>query len=250
MTRPAPRCVLILGSAPSAVACRDWPRDRFAAIVAINNAWALRDDWSHLIHPDDFPRGRLPARVGPGQTIVTSDIYVPEQNRYGGVLYAGGTMAFTAGYWALGALRPDVLAFFGCDMVYPAGGRTHFYGTGAADPLREDISLRNLEAKSARLALIAAEQRCRAVNLSVEPDSRLLMPRVRLAELGDPPPPLRPGAAMAAARQLEERLGYRVDHGRYWEETARFEAERIDAVDALWRAAWDAAQPAAMTPMG
>ena len=85
---------------------------------------------------------------------------MPIQNDLGGFVYAGGTMAFTAGYWALGALRPDVMAFFGCDMVYPTEG-SHFYGNGNADPLRDDITLRNLEAKSARLSIIAARASAR-----------------------------------------------------------------------------------------
>lgn len=33
------------------------------------------------------------------------------------------------------------MAFIDCDMVYPTtGGSTHFYGTGAADPLRDDVT--------------------------------------------------------------------------------------------------------------
>jgi hypothetical protein len=50
-------------------------------------------------------------------------------------------MAFTTGYWALHALKPSVLAFVGCDMVYAASGNTHFYGSGEPDPLRDDLSL-------------------------------------------------------------------------------------------------------------
>ena len=48
---------------------------------------------------------------------MTATDYVPVQNDFGGFVYAGGTMTFTAGYWALGALKPSVLAFLGCDMV-------------------------------------------------------------------------------------------------------------------------------------
>ncbi|MGR3805353.1 hypothetical protein [Marinibacterium profundimaris] len=249
MTRSDVRCVLILGSAPSAPACRAWPRERFDAIVAINNAWALRDDFTHLIYPDDFPPDRLPPGLAPGQLRVTSDDYVPEQNRFGGVLYAGGTMAFTAGYWALGALRPDVLAFFGCDMVYPGAGRTHFYGTGAADPLRDDISLRNLEAKSARLTLLAAEAGCHAVNLSEEPHSRLVMPRLapdRLPEVLPQlaaRPPRRATDALQPAHRREAELGYVVSHGRYWEESDRFDPAEIDRLDQLWLQAWTSTRP-------
>ena len=56
-------------------------------------------------------------------------------------------MAFTAGYWALGALKPTIIAYLGCDMVYK-GNKTHFYGKGTADPLRNDPTLKNLLSKS------------------------------------------------------------------------------------------------------
>ncbi|MEL7116511.1 MAG: hypothetical protein AAGP08_13160, partial [Pseudomonadota bacterium] len=127
------RIVLILGSAPNAVEARAWPRGAVTDLVAINNAWRIRDDWDHFIHPDDLPADKMPP--DPTGQVVSSADYVPVQNTYGGFVYAGGTMAFTAGYWALGTLRPDVMAFFGCDMVYAPSGNTHFYGIGAADPL-------------------------------------------------------------------------------------------------------------------
>ena len=130
MTTPAP-VVLILGSGPNAVQAASWTRAPFDQIVAINNAHRVRPDWTASIFPDDFPTDRHPV-CGPGQRMVTSEDYVPSLNRFGGVVYAGGTMAFTAGYWALDALRPKVMAFLGCDMVYPASGKTHFYGSGTA----------------------------------------------------------------------------------------------------------------------
>ena len=107
--------VLILGSGPNVITCRDWPRFPIDRIVAINNAWAVRPDWDHLIHPDDFPKDRQPTALNPGQSIVRAQDYVPIQNTYGGFVYAGGTMAFTAGYWALGALKPRVIAMLGSE---------------------------------------------------------------------------------------------------------------------------------------
>ena len=93
-------------------------------------------------------------------------------------------MAFTSAYWALGALKPDILAFVGCDMVYPtSGAATHFYGTGAADPLRNDITLQSLEAKSTRLFYLAAQQQCLCLNLSTADQSRMVFPRVSIAAL-------------------------------------------------------------------
>lgn len=225
--------VLILGSGPNVLDCRDWPHAPFDQIVAINNAWAVRPDWDLLIHPDDFPPERHPPNLQPGQAIVTAADYVPLQNSLGGFVYAGGTMAFTASYWALAALRPRVIAVLGCDMVYPATGQTHFYGQGSPDPLREDVTLRLLEAKSARLMALAAEQGCAMVNLSRDA-SRLVFPRATLSQLTDVQPVLCDTATVDAARAEEARLGYYVPSGKYWKEESRFDPAAIDALDALW----------------
>lgn len=225
--------VLILGSGPNVLAARHWPRAAFDHILAINNAYAVRPDWDSHIHPEDFPQDRQPTDLNDGQTIVTAQDYVPAQNRYGGFVYAGGTMAFTAGYWALHHHRPSVLAFMGCDMVYPApseAGQSHFYGTGKADPLRADVTLQSLEAKSARLMITAAEQGCAVVNLSRD-DSRLVFPRAELDGLHDHTPGhFNPQAARA--REVE--LGYMVASGRYWEVQDQFDAGALRDLDALW----------------
>lgn len=231
--------VLILGSAPDVTFCRSWPRAPFDRIVAINNAWRVRRDWDVLIHPDDFPEHRHPPGLAPGQRIVRSDVYVPSQNRFGGVIYAGGTMAFTTGYWVLDALRPRVMAFAGCNMVYDTVAATHFYGTGAADPLRPDMTLQDLEAKSARLMLLAAQLGTLAVNLSPGP-SRLVFPQATpeaLAAGALPAPPTVDAARIDAIRARERALNYVVESGRYWEEADRFDPERLAEIDALWRAA-------------
>ncbi|RYH11238.1 hypothetical protein [Tropicimonas sp. IMCC6043] len=231
--------VLVIGSGPGAVAARDWLDPPFDAVVAINNAWAVRPDWTHHIHPEDFPPERGPAGCRPGQRVVTYEEYVPANNAFGGVLYAGGTMAFTAGYWALHRLQPRVIAFVGCDMVYPSSGPTHFYGTGTADPLRPDLSLRSLEAKAARLALKAAQAGCACVNLSPS-ESRLVFPRATLPELATArvSAPDLPAGITEAAEQLERDAGYVVASGRYWEAETRFDPARIDAIDAAWSAAY------------
>ena len=227
--------ILILGSGLPVIAARDWPRAPFDHVLAINNAWAVRPDWDALIHPFDFPADRRPV-PGPGQRIVTQDDFVPVQNAFGGFVYAGGTMAFTAGYWALGHHSPRVIAMIGCDMHYPPQGRTHFYGLGTPDPLRPDITLRSLEAKSARLMVLAAMRGCAMVNLSTGP-SRLVFPRVSPAQAGASRPlPLDRARATEALAQ-EAALGYYVASGRYWEDASRFDADAIDGLDALWLAA-------------
>ena len=240
------RTVLIVGSGPNAPDCLDWDLSGFAAVVAINNAWRVRPDWTHLIHPEDFPQDRHPDRLSSGQTLVTAAHYVPSQNRFGGVVYAGGTMAFNAGYWALDALNPDVLAYIGCDMVYPSSGPTHFYGTGTADPLRADVTLQDLGAKSARLMLMAAAVGCRCVNLSRAADSRLVFPRATPTALSALPPPASPAALpdFQEATAREAALGHYVPSGRYWEAEG-LDAHALAAIDQLWRAAHRAhARPA------
>lgn len=223
--------ILLLGSGPSVTACRDWPRAPFDRVVAINNAWAVREDWDDLVFPEDFDTARLP-EFGPGQRAIRADAFVPAQNAYGGFVYAGGTMAYTAAYWALADLRPGVLAFLGCDMVYPKTGPTHFYGTGTPDPLRKDITLRSLEAKAARLMVLAARQGCACVNLSTE-ESRLVFPRATPQSLPEAPLAF-DAVAIEAALSREAELGYMVESGRYWEEAERFDPAEIDALDALW----------------
>jgi hypothetical protein len=118
-------------------------------------------------------------------------------------------------------------------MHYPAQGQTHFYGTGTADPLRPDITLRSLEAKSARLMVLAARQGCAMVNLSTGP-SRLVFPRANPTDLADTrPAPFDEGLADAAlAREAD--LGYHVPSGRYWDEANRFDTAEIDKLDAMW----------------
>jgi len=225
--------ILILGSGPNVVACRDWQRASFDSIVAINNAWAVRPDWDYLIHPDDFPSERKPLDLQPHQRIITAADYVPLQNTLGGFVYAGGTMAFTAAYWALAALKPKVIAMLGCDMVYAGTSNTHFYGTGTADPLRADVTLRNLEAKSARLMAMAARQNCAMVNLSAD-ESRLVFPRANTETVTTARPLAFDTPTIKTALAEETRLGYYVPSGKYWKEEARFDTDAIDALDQLW----------------
>ena len=224
--------VLMLGSAPMVVQAAGWPR-AFDRVLAINNAWRVRPDWDYAVYPWDFDAARAPVPA-PRQTLVTEADFVPAQNRYGGFVYAGATMAYTAAYWALDALRPSVLAVFGCDMHYPAG-QTHFYGVGTPDPLRSDITLRSLEAKSVRLMVLAALQGCAVVNLSAGP-SRLLCPRAGLADLAAVRPLAFDPARVQAARAREVALGYFAPSGRYWEDLSAYDVAEIDRLDALWLA--------------
>ena len=223
--------VLMIGSAPMAMEAAGWPRKGFDRILAINNAHRVRPDWDFAIYPWDFATERRPVAKN-GQRVITETEFVPAQNGFGGFVYAGATMAFTSAYWALNALRPRIIAAFGCDMHY-GPGRTHFYGRGEPDPLRRDITLRNLEAKSARLMVMAALQGCAMVNLSTGP-SRLIFPRAQRCHLAAVRPlPFCPDLA-AKARKREADLGYDTPSGRYWEELERFDVAELDALDQLW----------------
>ena len=143
------KSILILGSGPNVVQAKSWPRAGFDHILAINNAWAVRPDWDALIHPWDFPEDRRPVPTL-CQTLVTQEEFVPAQNAFGGFVYGGGTMAFTAGYYALHAHSPRVIAMFGCDMHYPNWARR--ISTAPAPPIRSAMitpcnrSRRNLPA--------------------------------------------------------------------------------------------------------
>ena len=242
MTVPLKK-VLIVGSAPDAVRAAEWDTSFFTHTLVINNAWKAFSSWDTLIFPEDFPAASRPT---PDQMVgkkwVTAREFVPVQNEFGGFVYAGGTMCFTAGYWALGALQPDVIAYLGCDMVYEsqAGSPTHFYGQGKADPLRPDVTLQSLEAKSLRLLALAQDQGCSVVNLSQRPKSRLMIPRINLQALQDRD--YRPHKlpistqAVKAALLAESQLGYWVPSGRYWEESERFDKLKLSHIDALWQA--------------
>lgn len=233
--------VILMGSGPDVLRLSTWQKRPSEVFVAINNAWGVRRDWDWLVHPEDFPVDRRPTSLREGQAIVTADDYIPVQNAFGGIVYCGGTMAFTAAYWALRALRPKVIATIGCDMVYPRGENTHFYGTGTPDPLRKDVTLRSLEAKSARFMVLAARAGCAVVNLSEAAESRLVYPRHKRHELDQARPMRFSPKAVDAALWAEAQAAYQVPSGRYWECEDRFDPEVIDRIDQHWLAVLDAA---------
>ena len=236
--------VLIVGSAPDAVRINSLDLSLFSSSVAINNAWKLRQDLDYAIYPEDFPTQRQPKNSHVKKKIITAKEYVPIQNKFGGFVYAGGTMAFTAGYWALGTLNPDVIAYLGCDMIYSDKiSDNHFYGKGAADPLRDDITLQSLEAKSARLMAIAKFNNCSVVNLSEQDQSRLLFPRVQIDNFKKKRTIFNFISAdkiklnlkaLKKALSFEKKLNYMVHSGRYWEQINKFDPIQLSKIDQLW----------------
>ncbi len=250
-----PKIILILGSAPDVVRARQWQRAPFHEIVAINNAWRVRDDWDHLVHAGDFPAAVMPAQELMRQRSVHSAAdYVPAQNAYGGFVYAGATMSLTTAYWALHALKPDVLAFLGCDMNYDSAGPTHFYGYGNRDPLRPDVTLQNLEAKTGRLLVSAARQGCLCVNLSHLETSRLVFPRVDIGRLKDwSLADVQTRLAgllqridktkLQRAENTERTLGYYFPTGEYWLFLDEIDGNQLQSLDSLWLAALGQSEP-------
>lgn len=242
------KTVLILGSSIDALRARSFNPDAFQGIVTINNAWRIRDDWTHQVHAGDFPDDRKPV-PGPGQTCLSHEAYVPANNVYGGIIYTGGTMAFSTAYWALHALKPDIMAFCGCDMIYERqNGKSHFYGTGSADPLRQDPTLQSLEAKSNRLMILAAENNCICMNMSVLRKSRLTFPRLTMQDLL----PVQPefhfqalsslrrncnASAITNAKRLETDSGQYVPSGDYWNHSSIINERQLLAIDNQWLAA-------------
>lgn len=239
------KIVLIVGSAPDAVRVKSFDPCLFNQCVAINNAWQLKKNWDYIIYPEDFPVKNQPTHKNHNAQLITAKEYVPTQNNYGGFVYAGATMAFTAGYWALDKLKPNVIAYLGCDMIYSKSskGVNHFYGKGAADPLRNDITLQSLEAKSARLMAFAKHHNCAMVNLSKQPKSRLLFPRISIEQISSKESLAKflkknkfqlNSSAFKQVLKTEKKLGYMVRSGRYWEVIKKFDPLKLSEIDQLW----------------
>jgi hypothetical protein len=223
-----------LGSGPNVLKFRDMHKKSIDHVIAINNAWKVSCFWNELIYPEDFPESKLPSVVHKSKKLTSAETYVAAQNNYGGFIYGGGTMAFTAGYYALYQYRPKTIAFIGCDMMYPEEGKTHFYGDGTADPLRDDITLQSLEAKSTRLMIHAAKQGCALVNLSQD-ISRLTFPKISIDLLAQPPKLIDWNIlAEKKALQLEKKLNYFVASGKYWEQVHLFDKVNLQKIDQLW----------------
>ena len=226
--------VLILGSAPNVVAVNDIDLSSYGEIIVINNAWQVLESWTEHIFPYDFPRENKPTRYSKSQRAIDEKLFVQRQNEFGGFIYAGGTMAFTALYWALGEHMPSEIHILGCDMVYSDAGKTHFYGEGAPDPLRDDFTLRDLYAKSARFMCLAARNGCRTYNLS-DQSSKLCFPRHNRNIDDKPCHLLINKASVQSILDQENSLGYFISSGRYWEADLKIDLQALDQIDLQWK---------------
>ena len=227
--------ILIIGSAPDSIIAREWKDLSFDNIVTINNAWKIRKDWTNCIYPEDFPLSKRPI-ASKNQTLHSSEEYVEAQNHYGGFVYAGGTMALTAGYWVLYKFKPKMICYIGCDMVYK-GKKTHFYGRGTADPLRKDKTLKNLLAKSTRLEALALMNNCTIFNLSKVSESKLTFPKISIKNINEDfenkYKEIKKEKVIQALEK-EKNTGYFVPDGKYWKQMHRFDTKIIEKIDKLW----------------
>ena len=226
--------ILVIGSAPDAIKAQDLDMKVFDLVIAINNAWRVAVHWDELIFPYDFSDENKPAKLLCHQKFVTEDQFVPAQNLFGGFVYAGATMAFTAGYWSLASHLPTRLCFLGCNMHYNKRGPTHFYGKGKPDPLRDDITLTSLRACSHRMLIFAKMQGCDIVSLSAG-ETNLHVPQRNFDEFLD----YRPAFVisqekMNQALKCEKSLNYYVEDGRYWLKQDFFCRNELEKLDRIW----------------
>ena len=226
--------VLVIGSAPDAIQAQNWDMQVFDQVIAINNAWRVAVRWDELIFPYDFLDENKPVRLLDHQKFVTEDQFVPAQNLFGGFVYAGATMAFTAGYWSLASHLPTKLCFLGCNMNYSQRGPTHFYGTGQPDPLRDDITLTSLKACSYRMLIFAKMRGCDIVSLSAG-ETNLHVPQTSFDEFLDYRPAfIISQEKMAQALKYEKNLNYYVADGRYWQKENFFCRHKLEKLDRIW----------------
>ena len=230
---------LIVGSGPSAIDLKDADLSSIAKI-AVNNAWLLRADFDYVVYPFDFPPDRRPPSTYAGLQVSNAH-YMEAINSAGGMIFCGATMAFATGYWAVHTLGSKAVGFFASDMVY-SGTKTHFYGEGTADPLRADVTLRNLEAKSARLFLWALTKGTLLVNCSEQPETRLVFPRLSLSGLSGHDGPVGPSFRPLIDRAneifaLEKAAPFDAKREEYWMlADTKEKIEYISLIDNAWAA--------------
>jgi hypothetical protein len=233
---------VILGSAPSAPELENLV-GADTIVIALNNAHRAVSHVDFVVYSDDLPD----AHKHPRTAVIgrSSPQYSPALQRFGGVLHCGGTMVFNAAYWAIAELPYSQISFFACDMIYE-GLHSHFYGNGRPDPLRRDVTLQNLQARSLRLFFFGLCHQVLFLNASAEPSSRLRLPRpgsgLSLRQLL----PIDRGTELEALRR---RLQPLADRALAREAAAPFDALRHDywaieddpavwqhvgACDALW----------------
>lgn len=161
--------VLIVGSGHNAPLCRHWDKQNFN-VIAVNNAWRVWDEYlppakrfDVCVMAGDMPAAFYPRDLREEEITISavktsvkpSDFGLNRENTklsrqpfsynsvvnyYGGFQKLGYSVVLNSSYWCLYHLKPKVIGYIGCDMVYDknAQGHTAFYGIG------EDFKKRNL----------------------------------------------------------------------------------------------------------
>ena len=171
----AVKSVVVLGSSALAPSINPHLADDHI-VVAINNAHKAASRIDFSVYSGDFPA--VDKASGLAVTGRSSPHYLPAMQRFGGLLFGGATMALAAGYWAINDFPFSQISYYACDMVYE-GTQTHFYGEGQADPLRRNLSLQSLEAKTLRLFYFALANNVLLLNASPVDKTRLCFPHNR-----------------------------------------------------------------------
>lgn len=190
--------VLILGSGRSVEDYHKYANKNFI-IVAVNNAWAVTEDYDYWIRPGDY-YGSCPDKLLPHQKAIGGE-YNKALNKHGGVNKCGFSMMLAASYWVLEEIKPNNIYYLGADMNYRPDekGNTHFYGKGydiqkwkMSDP---DLMVKVQKQKGnknpnylndiyMRFYWIAEKQGTKCYNLSKDPDTRLPYPKIELTTSG------------------------------------------------------------------
>jgi len=103
--------------------------------------------------------------------------------------------------------------------------------------LREDPSLRSIEAKANRFEYFASKENCSVVNISEKKLSRLTFKKIDVSLLADGSFNFKRKLNQAnvdTALCMESKLNYFVESGKYWKELTRFNLSKIDDLDKLW----------------
>ena len=136
--------VLLVGSGLTAPLAREFDLTGWTVVV-VNNAWqVLPDRWDILLHGADFPEdNKPPTELRDGKKLIDPYVWVYEKRKVrehaGFWIHHAGyakSIMFTAIWWILENLNPELIGFIGCDMHYPEGNRNTFYGKGTPDPMR------------------------------------------------------------------------------------------------------------------
>jgi hypothetical protein len=187
--------VLILGSG-LAIRRLDGIDTAGWTVVAMNRAWQFRPGRvDHVVHGDLLPGSlRPPTERFPGRVHSYSD-YRPivdacarcwaeahdevEALADPPIFLTGHLIHFNATYWVLSRLKPQRIAYLGCDFDY--GGETsHYYGRGQA-VFAEERGRAPLATYFERLQWFADRAGTTLQNLSPEGPTLLPYPRLSIA---------------------------------------------------------------------